>query len=314
MLNRLKQYMITSILCVALLFTMGSDIGTRSNNDAEITANPTVLIEPEDQITDHNRPATILPNLVKEEHIIPLENRAPELQSVQTNTNYEVTAYYLNVRADANSKSKILDVVSKGTILEVIKPTDNGWLKLKSGGYVHSKYAKLISRGVKQPEHVKVLSVEKERPIQPTSLVKSDSGLTEEHIAKIFDGTALEGEGLEKAILNVEKDYGINSYFTIAVMKLESGHGKSRIAKHKNNLFGLNATGKDPYNKAFSFKTKGDSVQKFGHIISEYYVDKGLTSIDKVAPKYCGVNTNWSALVKSIMKSDYKKISKNISL
>jgi beta-N-acetylglucosaminidase len=163
------------------------------------------------------------------------------------------------------------------------------------------------------PHEVKALSVKSdpiiinEEPEKPTSTVKTDSGLTEEHISTIFKGSALENEGLEEVILEIEETYGINAYFTIAVMKLESGNGESRLAQTKNNLFGLNAIdGK--MDQAFSFETKGDSVRKFGQLISNNYVDKGYTTIEKVSKKYCPSNSEWPSLVVSIMKSDYRKL------
>ncbi|WP_051250822.1 glucosaminidase domain-containing protein [Paenibacillus harenae] len=245
---------------------------------------------------------------------------------------YEVTAYYLNVRTEPSAKSKIIKVVEKDTLLQVTAQTDNGWLELKGEGYVHGYYAK------KQKDEVSILSfsgsnddaavsikstadtavaaavpqVKKilpvEEPSEPTSIVASDSGLTVEHITQIFDGTELAGHQLEEAILEIEDEYGINAYFTIAVMKLESGNGKSRLAKKKNNLFGLNAIDGDKYNKAFSFETKADSVRRFGQLLSKHYVGKGLETIEKVARKYCPANSNWSSLVKKIMKSDYRKL------
>ncbi|MDG0812584.1 SH3 domain-containing protein [Cohnella rhizosphaerae] len=50
---------------------------------------------------------------------------------------YEVSAYYLNVRANPYNGSKVLRVVEKGTRLEVAAVTDKGWLRLSGGGYVH---------------------------------------------------------------------------------------------------------------------------------------------------------------------------------
>ncbi|WP_141501219.1 glucosaminidase domain-containing protein [Paenibacillus luteus] len=244
---------------------------------------------------------------------------------------YEVTAFYLNVRTEPNAKSAIQKVVKQATRLEIIAETENGWLQLQSGGYIHGGYAKKVKNeatilsfsvtDTRQPtieiqeigaeqalESETIDELPDEEPTQPTSIVESESGLTEEHIAKIFEGTALSGEDLEQAILEIEEEYGINAYFTIAVMKLESGNGKSRLAKNKNNLFGLNAIDGDKYNKAFSFETKGDSVRKFGQLLSRNYVGKGLTTIEKVAKKYCPANSKWPSLVKSIMKSDYRKL------
>lgn len=329
-----NHYIFACLLCVTLLFTMGFCFETWNTDHAVTTSKPSLKIDDKEQVTinirshrdqpkTENRTYTSLKSGQPSTDPVPDSKEKP----AQEVTNYEVTAYYLNVRAEADGTSKIIDVVRKGSILEVRKPTGNGWLELKSGGYIHGKYAKLMIRDVKQPAQRQTLSDEQytgnhvvgqashpainktsAEPRKPSSAVKSNSGLTEEHIAKIIKNTPLEGEGLEKAILEIEEMYGINSYFTIAVMKLESGHGKSRIARTKNNLFGLNAVDSDPYNKALSFKTKEESVKKFGHIISEFYISKGLTSVEKVADKYCGVNSNWPVLVKSIMNSDYKKL------
>lgn len=249
---------------------------------------------------------------------------------------YEVTAYYLNVRVHDYNGSKVLRVVSKGTRLEVLGRTDNGWLQLKDGGYVHGGYAERIDAaaagaapatgappGEAQPQAAasSTAAATKRAPTptqsqpkeddddlaSPTSRIASDSGLTEAHIAKLFEGTALAGHGIEEVVLEIEDEYGINALFTIAVMKLESGNGKSRLSRTKNNLFGLNATSSGN-SKAFSFKTKGDSVRKFGQLLADNYVDKGYTTVAKVASKYCPASSSWAGKVMNIMKSDYRKL------
>ncbi|PWV91000.1 SH3 domain-containing protein [Paenibacillus cellulosilyticus] len=233
---------------------------------------------------------------------------------------YETTADYLNVRVSAHNKSDIINVVEKGTVLEVSSVTENGWLQLKDGGFVHGGYAKPIKteeitaaplqkadKEVKtlsaKEVKVKTLSVET-KVNEPTSKVESISGLTAEHIATILKGTDLEDQGLEEAILQIEDEYGINAFFTIAVMKLESGNGSSKLARKKNNLFGLNATSGDAYNKGLSFKTKADCVLKFGELIASKYIEKGYTTIEKVAKKYCPANSKWPSHVKDIMERD----------
>jgi hypothetical protein len=228
---------------------------------------------------------------------------------------YKVTAYYLNIRLNPSDTSKIIKVVPKGTVLEIINTTDKGWLFLKNGGYVNGKYVKQMGKNYKQTAQVTTLSVIHTKvkdiggaPSKPTSAVKSDSGLIVTNIEKLLKGTELAGHGLEKVIMNMEDIYGINTYFTIAVMKLESGYGKSNLSKNKNNLFGLNAIDGDESNKAFSFKTKGDSVRKFGQLISKHYLGKGFTTVEKISSKYCKANPKWSGLVKSIMNSDFSKL------
>lgn len=246
---------------------------------------------------------------------------------------YRVTAYYLNVRANGYSTSKIIGTVKQGTELRVEKVTDKGWLRLEGGGYVHGAYAKPINAPAqaetavsKRPAAVtkadallvkpaavthaamRLAPAKDTEPNQPKSLVKSVSGLTVANIAELFEDTALEGHGLEEEILAIEADYGINAYFTIAVMKLESGNGKSKIAKSKNNLFGLNAIDGDRYNKALKFDTKAASVRKFGQLISKSYIGKGYTTVEKIARKYCPANPKWPSLVTKIMKADYRKL------
>ncbi len=237
-------------------------------------------------------------------------------------TPYVTTAYYLNVREKASAKSVILRTVEKGTILTVLQKLENGWLQLENEGYVHGAYAEPVQPDNPAPQvKIKAAAVPEtevranafadraadSRPDKPTSEVISDSGLTEEEISEIFEGTELLGHNLEEAVLKIEEEYGINAYFTIAVMKLESGNGKSRLARVKNNLFGLNATGGNN-EQAYSFDTKADSVHRFGKLIAEKYVGKGLTTIEKVARKYCPANAKWPSLVKSIMKSDHQKV------
>jgi flagellum-specific peptidoglycan hydrolase FlgJ len=361
MRKKLNQHLFVYLLVLSLVITLGMYVQPL-NNDSDsqsletpateslsisniapltvdslelinkVTASPTPAPVP----STFNEISATTVNSSEQPPNIPLETniqveQSPAIVEKLTNT-YEVTAYYLNIRTKPSANSDIIKVVEKGTKLEITEETDNGWLKLQDGGFVHGGYAKKVKKEVtvlsfaseanRQPtitrnekseemrmEKIEILEEAVEEELtKPTSTVESDSGLTIEHIEKIFEGTALSGHDLEQAILEVEEEYGINAYFTIAVMKLESGNGKSRLAKSKNNLFGLNAIDGDKYNKAFSFKTKGDSVRKFGQLLSKHYVGKGLTTIEKVARKYCPSNSKWPSLVKNIMKRDYSKL------
>lgn len=274
------------------------------------------LTPPKPSVQEKATPTTTKPT---EQPKLKVSEQAPptdakqEIQSPPAILTYETTADYLNVRVNAYNKSQIINTVTKGTVLEVSSVTENGWLRLKGGGYVHGGYAKPINqeqinekkvaplqKNVNKVKEVKTLSVET-KINEPTSKVESTSGLTVQHIATILKGTDLEDQGLEKAILKVEQEYGVNAYFTIAVMKLESGNGSSKLARNKNNLFGLNASGSNPYNRAFSFKSKADSVLKFGELIANKYIEKGYTTVDKVAQKYCPANSKWPRHVKDIM-------------
>ncbi|MGM0883864.1 MAG: glucosaminidase domain-containing protein [Bacillota bacterium] len=327
---KLIQQVFLYLLLLSLVITLGMRYQPLNNNAA--ANSPVSTSELNTPVAPAYTPIPVIAD-VKSPVTIQSIEQEPELKETVTEEpihTYEVTAYYLNVRTQPSAESKIIKVVKQGTTLEVVASTDNGWLELKGEGYVHGRYAKLIKEEVENASAPKNADVEPKvtiesfkkavtqqadieaaadaEPSQPTSIVQSDSGLTEAHITKILDGTALAGHQLEEAILEIEEEYGINAYFTIAVMKLESGNGKSWIARKKNNLFGLNAIDGDKYNKAFSFKTKGDSVRKFGQLLSKNYVGKGLKTIEKVAKKYCPANSKWSSLVKNIMKRDYRKL------
>ena len=291
---------------------------------------------------DISQPPVQLPILLPDQSTEQWTEQSPvqlpeQLSAAQLDTppapykSYITTAYYLNVRKESNNKSKIIDVVEKGDILRVARELDNGWLQLYEEGFVHGAYAAPVATetvpasqaqtdAAKQADKAAVnpstqqlappvQTLEFSKPAKPTSKVQSKSGLSPQLIAQILKGTELTDHALEEAILEIEDEYGINAYFTIAVMKLESGNGKSRLAKHKNNLFGLNATG-GSNSKAFAFDTKADSVRKFGELIAKAYVGKGYTTIEKVARKYCPANDDWSKLVHRIMKSDHNKLKK----
>jgi len=238
---------------------------------------------------------------------------------------YVTTAYYLNVRSKSSADSQILKVLEQGSKLTIVGKTANGWLKLEGQGYIHGGYAvplrsqtlstaSLKLAVTKKPAAVKIASAKK-APKKNVSkktasigrttkyAVQSASGLSLADIKSMFKGTSLAGHGLEQAVLDVEAEYGINAYFTIAVMRLESGNGSSGIAKSRNNLFGLNSS------KGYiRFETKVDSVEKFGQLISDNYIGKGYTTIEKIAKKYCPANSKWPTLIKNTMNSDYRKM------
>jgi len=274
-------------------------------------------------------PATVPAHAALPDNPPPQDALSEPDTSLLTPETYVVTAHYLNVRAEPDKASPIRGLLARGDRVSVVGKTENGWLELENGLYIHGAYAepdetdavpaKNAGREVSiasaspsvRPQPAILKPAEGNDAGEPAPLsrkVKSDSGLTEADIALLLEGTALEGHGLEEAILGIEEEYGINALFTIAVMKLESGNGKSKLAREKNNLFGLNATG-GSNSKAYRFETKSDSVYKFGKIIAKSYLDKGYSTIEKVGKKYCPANPEWATLVENIMKRDLRKLT-----
>lgn len=82
-------------------------------------------------------------------------------------------------------------------------------------------------------------------------------------------------KGTGDALQQAEETYGINSLVLAAIAFLESGAGKSRIAREKNNLFGLGAGGPNPFRSALSFETRDCSVYFTARLLRNSYLTRG---------------------------------------
>ena len=79
---------------------------------------------------------------------------------------------------------------------------------------------------------------------------------------------------LGAALKEAENTYGVNALLTLSVAINESGWGQSRIAKDKNNLFGMGAIDSDPYNGAYKYPSTRESVLDFTkNFISNQYAN-----------------------------------------
>lgn len=79
---------------------------------------------------------------------------------------------------------------------------------------------------------------------------------------------------LGAALKEAENTYGVNALLTLSVAINESGWGQSRIAKDKNNLFGMGAVDSDPYNGAYKYPSTRESVLDFTkNFISNQYAN-----------------------------------------
>lgn len=128
------------------------------------------------------------------------------------------------------------------------------------------------------------------------------TGLTADDFEVLLDGTAFDGTGANWVAL--EKNYGVNAIFGMAVAYQESGFGTSNIAKNRNNAFGLLGS-----NGWMTFDTLSDSIYSFGRTISgnAYYQGK---SIDQIAIHYCTSGpSGWARAVKSLMSSRYSDLA-----
>lgn len=223
---------------------------------------------------------------------------------------YIVSATLLNIRENPDINSRIIGTYELGERIIVVNKTGK-WFKTDRG-YCYSDY--LTKEITKQYElvsrHVTTISSMINRPQSVYDSILVRSNLTAEHIEALIAGTALAGIG--QAVVTVEELYGINCFVTLAVARLESANGTSKIARNKNNLFGLGAYDSNPYYHAFSFQTKEDSVYKFGQVIDEVYISNNRISLKSINEIYASSQT-WSKKVYDVIQSDFKKINKIIN-
>lgn len=96
-----------------------------------------------------------------------------------------------------------------------------------------------------------------------------------------------------EAFLNAEANYDVNACFLASIAALESGWGRSDLAKNKNNLFGWK--GRNGYKE---FESPERCIDFVAWKLAKKYISKGLDTIDKIAPVYC--NEEWAGYVKDI--------------
>jgi beta-N-acetylglucosaminidase len=80
--------------------------------------------------------------------------------------------------------------------------------------------------------------------------------------------------GLGNKFKEVEAKYNVNALMLFAMAAHETGFGTSKIAKEKNNLFGLNATDDNPGENAMSFSSKEESIEQAAKVfMNEKYLN-----------------------------------------
>jgi len=110
--------------------------------------------------------------------------------------------------------------------------------------------------------------------------------------------------GIEGALIEAQDIYNVNAILMLSIIRLESGNGKSNLARNQNNLGGITA----PRNSvtAFrSFDSKRDCVIYMAKLLGEQYLNEtgrffnGYTLLD-INKKY-SASTAWSTKVSEIM-------------
>lgn len=119
--------------------------------------------------------------------------------------------------------------------------------------------------------------------------------------------------GIEEALISAQEDYEVNAMLILAIIRLESGNGKSRLATSKNNLGGLVARRGRTATVYQSFNTKDDCVEYMARLLSNHYLTEGGKffkgyKLGDIAKTYCTTSERWTNLVSSLIYEIQKSI------
>ena len=135
-----------------------------------------------------------------------------------------------------------------------------------------------------------------------------------EDLDKVFsllniDNSLLENKGA--TFKEAEEHYHINALYLLAHSALESDWGRSKIAKDKNNFFGITAYDTTPYLSAKTFDDVDKGVLGASKWIKENYIDRGRTFLGN---KASGMNVEyasdpyWGEKIASVMMKINEKL------
>lgn len=109
------------------------------------------------------------------------------------------------------------------------------------------------------------------------------SGLSLEQFKKIFEKESQDTKGIfrdnAQYFYYIEKQYNINGVFVAAMAIHESAWGTSKIANHKNNLFGYGAYDSNPYNSAYDFASYSEGIDLIARVLVKYYLNPAGTKL-----------------------------------
>lgn len=130
--------------------------------------------------------------------------------------------------------------------------------------------------------------------------INQKSGLSEEQFNQLIEVAMNNKNKNTSSLLNmgaylkfIEDEYNVNGLFALSVSSFESGWG---VRFTNNNLFGFKSG-------ALEFKNVGESINYFGKLIRNNYMNEGRDTVSAISTKYCPPNSNkWSSDVNWFMR------------
>ena len=159
-----------------------------------------------------------------------------------------------------------------------------------------------------------------DHPFQFSNL-KSRSNYTAADINRLYslmgaNNSKLAGKGA--TFKAAEQRYGVNALYLVAHSALESAWGRSKIAKDKNNFFGISAYDDSPYTSAAKFDNVDSGILGAARWINSRYLhNSGYPANGAyLGNKAGGMNVNyatapyWGESIASIMFSANEKLGR----
>lgn len=91
--------------------------------------------------------------------------------------------------------------------------------------------------------------------------------------------------------------HGIDPVLMEAIIRIESGHGKSKAARNKNNLAGIMGR-----RSLRSYSSKEACIQDLARILGKYKA-RGRVTVAQIARTYCASHAKWTRAVSSNMRN-----------
>lgn len=130
------------------------------------------------------------------------------------------------------------------------------------------------------------------------------SGFTAERLERAFAGTALAGIG--EALVEAERETGINALVLAGIIAHETGWGTSALARDKNNLAGLGAFDGSEYSSGITFDSRAGSIMFLAELLAVKYAPGGCYYGGSFDLKGVGVryasDPRWAAKVAGRMR------------
>ena len=204
---------------------------------------------------------------------------------------------------------------------------------VSDGKYVYHRYSKyskvmvarhhqdmVVGKSYYSADGINFGTFKLEHPFQFSNL-KSKTNYTAADLDRLYSlmgasDSRLAGKGA--TFKAAEEKYGVNALYLVAHSALESAWGRSKIARDKNNFFGISAYDNNPYNAATKFDNVDAGILGAARWINEKYLSKSTYPARGayLGNKAGGMNVNyatapyWGESIASIMFAANEKLGR----